>query len=86
MHHDHFNPKSIPPTSCAMFKLFIRHALPSILINGLAIFTYVVNVIFAARLNDSTKLAAVGLANVCTTIMISGIFMGLSTAQEILAA
>lgn len=75
-----FDPRSEPPRYAAMFKLFIKLAVPAILTNVIGFLSTVINAIFAGRMNDPAQLAAVGLANVTTVIMIMSFLLGINAA------
>ena len=81
-----FDPKSDPPTTRQIYGLFFKLAIPAILTNVLGILTLLVSAIYAGRMNDLSKLAAVGLANVFCMIMIEPIIGGLNSAQETLTS
>ena len=63
-----------------MFKLILKLAIPAVFTNMLGFIGIVINAIFAGRMNDPTMLAAVGLTNVCTVIMIMSFMIGLNAA------
>ena len=66
-----FDPNlKIPPSTSIMAKLFFKLALPAMFTNVFAYSCTVANVIFAGRMNDPTKLAVVGLANVFIEVLI----------------
>lgn len=56
-----FDPTKDPPTTMAMTKTFARLTLPAVMTNISAFLTLAINFIFAGRLDDKVKLAAVGL-------------------------
>ena len=45
-----------------------------------------INTAIAGRMDDPTKLAGVGLANMCLVIMILSLLTGLNAAQETLTS
>ena len=66
-----FDPKSKePPTTCKMFTVFLKIALPAIFTNLMGFATVVTNGVFAGRMNDPVKLGVVGLSGVCCSIMV----------------
>ena len=67
---DMFERRSVPPTSSKMASLFCWIAVPAVTTNIMAMIAPFTNAIFAGRMNDPTKLAAVGLANVILMLMI----------------
>ena len=81
-----FDAKSDPPTPGKMVGVFFKLAVPSIITNFMGQLTMFINTGFAGRMNDPTKLAAVGLGSVCTTIMIAGFLIGVNSAQETLTS
>ena len=81
-----FDPESSPPTTWSMAKLFTKIAVPAVFTNTMAMVTVVINAIFAGRMNDPAKMAAVGLTNVTVMIFILSIMIGLNAAQETLTS
>ena len=81
-----FDVRSDPPTTSKMVGVFCKLAVPSIMTNFMGQLTLFINTGIAGRMNEPTKLAAVGLGSVITTIMISGFLIGLNTAQETLTS
>ena len=75
-----FDQNSDPPTNRMMTNLFLRLAVPSILTNILAYICPVVNTYFAGHMNDTNKLAAVGLAGVTCHLMVLSLLIGLNSA------
>ena len=75
-----FDPKREPPTTCKIITLFLKLAVPSILTNVLGFATVTTNGVFAGRMNDPVKLAAVGLSGVCCSIMVLSLMVGLNAA------
>lgn len=75
-----FDPKSTPPTTSKMLKLFSKLAIPAILTNVGCFISVITNAIFAARMNDPTKLAAFGLSGVVVVIMVQSLLIGLNAA------
>ena len=69
-----------------MLGLVFRIATPAVLSNMMAVVTVITNTMIAGRMNDPTKLAAVGLANVCFGIMMLSVMSGLNSAQETLTS
>ena len=74
------------PTKCQMLILFYKLSVPAILSSVLMYSEVVVTTIFAARMNDKTKLAAVGLSAVYLDIMIISLMMGINMGLETLAS
>ena len=74
------------PTKCQMLIVFFKLSVPAALTSVLMYSEVVVTTVFAARMNDSTKLAVVGLNNVYIDIMIFSIMMGLNLGIETLAS
>lgn len=66
--------------------LFIKLATPAALTNLLTYGTLTINTAIAGRMDDPTKLAGVGLANMCQVIMILSLLTGLNAAQETLTS
>ena len=64
----------------------MRLAIPSFLTNLLRYVSTVINTIFSGHMQDEKMQAAVGLSNVCLTILISSILQGLNTTQETLTS
>ena len=81
-----FDPAEPAPSSKSMCKLFTRLVIPAIFTNVMAFVSVVINAVFAGRTNDPSKLAAVGLANVCHSVMILSLLIGLNAAQETLTS
>ena len=81
-----FDPKSDPPTTGKMVGVFCKITVPSICTNVLAFLTGTINAVIAGRMNDPSKLAAVGLANVCHAVMVLSLMIGLNCAQETLTS
>ena len=73
-------------TTGQMSRVFCKIAVPAVCTNLLGYITVLSNTIFAARMNDPVKLAVIGLANVCHTIMILSLLIGLNAAQETLTS
>jgi len=73
-------------TTSQMSRVFCKIAVPAVLTNLLGYITVLSNTIFAARMNDPVMLAVIGLANVCHTIMILSLLIGLNAAQETLTS
>ena len=67
-----------PPTKGSMAVLFCKLSVPAILTSFLMFSEVVVNTVFAARMNDATQLAAVGLSAVYIEVMILSIMIGLN--------
>ena len=65
-----FDPENDPPSTGKITSLFCKLAVPSIVSNFVAMIPPLTNTFFAARMNDPTKLAAVGLANVILMLMV----------------
>jgi len=63
-----------------MINLFLRLAVPAILTNIMAYVCPLVNTIFAGHMNDTNKLAAVGLASVICHLMVLSLLIGLNFA------
>ena len=74
------------PTKCQMMILFLKLSIPAALTSILMFSEVVVTTVFAARMNDSTKLAAVGLNAVYIDIMILSIMLGLNMGVETLTS
>ena len=82
-----FDPNSKqPPTTCKMFKVFLKIALPAIFTNLMAMVACATNALFAGRMNDPVKLAVVGLTGVICTLMVQAFMCGLGAAQETLTS
>lgn len=69
-----------PPTTVMMASLFFKLYVPAIFTNVMGFLVVIVNAIFAGRMNDPYKLAAVGLANVCHAVMVMAFMIGLNSA------
>lgn len=69
-----------------MLKLVARLTTPAALTNLLGVLTIVANTVIAARMNDNTKLAAVGLSNVCWAMLVLSVIIGLNSGLETLAS
>ena len=67
---DMFDLESDPPSTTKITSLFCKLAVPSIVTNFCGMVPPLANTFFAARMNDPTKLAAIGLANVILMLMI----------------
>ena len=65
-----FNKKSDPPTTSKMAGVFCWIAVPAVLTNIMAMIAPLTNSVFAGRMNDPTKLAAVGISNIILMIMV----------------
>ena len=64
-----------------MMTCYLKLVLPAIMTNVICYGgTPLINVVFAAGLNDPAKLAAIGLSNICCNIMIITILFGLNAA------
>ena len=69
-----------------MLGLFFRLTIPAIASNLLGFTTVLTSTVIAGSLNDSTKMAAVGLANVVFSVMILSLLIGLNAAQDTLTS
>ena len=69
-----------------MFKMFIKLALPAIFTNVMGFVTYLTNSVFAGRMNDPTKLAAVGLSGTVCGLMVLSVILGINFAQDTLTS
>ena len=74
------------PSSYDLFKVSMKLVIPSLLTNLLWYVSTVINTIFSGHMEDKTMQAAVGLNNVCLSIFISSILLGLNTTQETLTS
>ena len=83
---DMFDPSREPASSMKLFTCFLKLVVPAILTNVVGHSSIVTNSVFAGRLNDPIKLAAVGLSNVCCNILVCSIMIGLNSAQETLTS
>ena len=81
-----FDPNSDPPTNSKMTSLFCKLAVPAVVTNIMAFQAPLVNSVFAGRMNDPTKLAAVGLSSVINNLMMLSLMIGLNSAQETLTS
>ena len=63
-----------------MVGLFCKLTIPAISTNIMDSLTEIVSAIYAGQMNDPVKLAAVGLANVCFTILFKSVMLGLNSA------
>ena len=63
-----------------MCRIFCKLAVPAACTNLLGYATALCNTIFAARMNDPVKLAAIGLANVCLLVLVLSFMLGLNAA------
>ena len=82
-----FDPNSNqPPTTCKMFKVFLRIAIPAIFTNFMSLASCVTNAVYAGRMNDPVKLAVVGISATVCTLMVQSFMVGLSSAQETLTS
>lgn len=81
-----FDQNSEPPTTGRMTNLFLRLAVPASLTNILAYVCPLVNTLFAGHMNDTNKLAAVGLAGVTLHLMVMSFLIGLNSAQDTLTS
>ena len=76
-----FDAKSPSPTSGKLLWLFCKLLVPCILTNFCEFFTMTVSMVFAGRMNDPNKLAAVGLSSLYINIIMDGFLSGLNRAQ-----
>ena len=83
---DMFDPESDPPSTNKITTIFCKLAVPSCVTNFVAMIPPLTNTYFAARMNDPTKLAAIGLANVILMLMVQSLLTGLNSAQETLTS
>lgn len=77
---DMFDSKCDPPTTAQMVGLFCKLTIPAISTNIMDSLTEIVSAIYAGQIYDPVKLAAVGLANVCFTILFKSVMLGLNSA------
>ena len=63
-----------------MIKKILKIALPAMMTNVMVFATFLINNLFAGRLNDPVKLAAVGLSNACCNVMVFVLMLGLNAA------
>ena len=75
-----FDPKRDPPTIAKMAGLFFRLYVPALFTTLMGFLVPIANAVFAGRMNDPTKLAVVGLANVVHAIMVMSFMIGLNSA------
>ena len=64
----------------------MKLALPAVTSNVAGFFCLVTNSIVAGQMEDSAKLAAVGVGNVCCFIFVISILTGLNSGQETLTS
>ena len=69
-----------------MASLFFRLAGSATLTNTLDFFCSVVNVVLAGRMGNITFIAAVGLTDSITTMMITSVILGINSAQMTLTS
>ena len=72
--------ESEPMTAGQMTSLIFKLAVPAIFTNVMGFLAMLVNTIFAGRMDDPAKLAAVGLTNVVVGTMILSLMIGLNSA------
>ena len=77
-----FDPQRAPPETMAMFKVFLRIAIPSIFTNLSVKLTHLVSFTIAGHIaaEDSHELASLGLALSCIDIFVIFIFIGINSA------
>ena len=78
--------ESEPMTAGQMTSLIFKLAVPAIFTNVMGFLAMLVNTVFAGRMDDPAKLAAVGLTNVVVGTMILSLMNGLNSAQETLTS
>ena len=83
---ERFKPNSEPLSTSKMISLICGVAVPALITNVLGYFCVVVNAVFAGRMSDPTKLAAVGITSVIMNLMILSLMIGLNSAQETLTS
>ena len=81
-----FDPAGKLPATRQMLTCFLRLALPAIFTNLVGYSAVMVNGVFAGRMNDPVKLAAVGLNSVCVNVMVLSLLLGINSAQETLTS
>ena len=81
-----FKPESEPPTNCQMLKTYTKISVPMTLSNVIGQLIFLINAIFAGRMNDEVSLAAVGLGEVCTTMIVLSFLIGINASQETLTS
>ena len=59
---------------------FLKLAIPSMITNFFLFFLYIINVYFAGRLNNATKLAGVGLGQTWLNVVCFSVFVGMNGA------
>ena len=73
-----FLPESNPPSKCRMLKTFSKITIPMTLSNVFGQLIFLTNTIFAGHMDDEVKLAAVGLGEVCTQMLVLQFIVGLN--------
>ncbi len=71
---------------CTMTKQYVNLAFPQILSCLIYEIVMQLNIIFIGQLNDATKLAGVGLANMITNVLGISILCGINDAQSTLTS
>ena len=74
------------PATGTILKIWLKVALPAVTSNVTGFLCLLINSAFAGQLNDPSKLAAVGVGNVCCFIFVISIMTGLNSAQETLTS
>ena len=71
---------------CKIVVNFLILAIPTVISCAFMMLTNLVNALYAGKMNDPAKLAAVGLANSWLNVISFSIFTGTNAAQETLAS
>ena len=69
-----------------MLKTYAKITVPMTLSNIIGQLIFFINTIFAGHMNDEIKLAAVGLGEVCTHMLVLSFLFGLNGSQETLTS
>ena len=69
-----------------MLAVFSRIAVPAVFTNLACYASGVMNQVFAGRMDDSEKLAGVGLGTATCHVMIFTLMIGINAAQETLTS
>ena len=83
---DLFDPASTQPTTCKLYKIFLKLAVPAVLTTVLFCLCNVILVIFAGMLDDPIYVAVVGLTWTSVHTLAYSVIIGLNSAQETLTS
>lgn len=81
-----FKSESAAPSTKEMLSCYAKITVPITLSNLIGQMILFMNTVFAGQMNDEVSLAAVGLGEVCTHILVLTFLIGLNNTQETLTS